>query len=293
MPDKHLMICVGDNISCKDGIRFVSNFFQNKDNLKITLFAVTPTKTQSNSRGSIDSAWKKDADSPGTDLKNNDPFNSVLESCSDYLLRNGFDKENIIRKVSTKKTSTVQDIIHSVETGLYDSLVIGKRSSSFLQDVATGSVSNEILSQSIHFPLWLCRAPDLDRKNVLLCADDSESSLRAADHVGYILQGQPDHSVTIMHIDRNDQCDHQSLFDKIVDKLLENGLGKEKITAKIIKGKQVTKTILKEINQHKYAAVAVGWTGKPSGGRFSMIFHDSSSQGLIKDLEKTALWVIK
>lgn len=293
MPDKHLMICVGDNISCMDGIKFVGNFFQKKANLKITLFAVTPAKTTSNYQVSVDSAREKDIDSPGPDLKNDAPVNSVLESCSEYLRRDGLDKENIIHKVIPKPTSTVQGIISTVKTGLYDSLVIGKRSSSFLQDVVNGSVSTEILSQSIHFPLWICRAPDLDRKNVLLCADDSESSLRAADHVGYILQDQPTHSVTIMHIDRDDQYDHQPLFDKIVANLQKNGLNRERINTKIVKGKRVTKTILKEIDQHKYAAVALGWSGKHSGGRFSMVFHDSSSQELIKDLEKTALWVIK
>ena len=94
----------------------------------------------------------------------------------------------------------VGDIAKEGKIGHYDAVVLGRRGylvfECFLQD----SVTREILDRKIDFPIWVCRQFEENRKNVLLCVDGSKQSLHIADHVGFVLKDEEEHTVTILHI---------------------------------------------------------------------------------------------
>ncbi len=287
---KHFMISMSNDESCKQGIKFVAGFFHNKENIEITLLHISTEKVQ-HSQAFIAAAWERN-EQDDTIEQASAQSRHLLKKGLTLLTKNGFSESQITQKVITKKSSTVKELIYAAESGLYDSLVMGKRYSSFLENLISESVSNEVLSIDISFPLWICREPDSLRKDVLLCADGSSSSERAADHIGYILKDQPDHHVTALLVDTGQGVNQKKLFSRIRERLNDNGIPQENIINKVIKSKQVSLAIREEIDEIKYAVVAIGWTGRTGSGN-KIFSAGSKSQSLLKDLSKTAIWVVK
>ena len=284
---KHLMVSVSLDQSSMHGIKFISSFFHNKKEMSITLFYVSPAPVRNDMSCMTDTWESKDAP-PIIPTQ----IRSTMSYCINYLVKHGFSKENIIQQSVTKKRSTVQDLIHSAQNGRYDSLVLGKRGSSFLENALTGSVSNDLLEMNLNFPLWICREPEEKRQDVLLCIDGSKSSLRAADHIGYILNDQHEHTITILNIDNNHGLGHKKVFGEIFSQLTKSGISPDRIFQKIIKSMRVTSAIHEEIEDNHYAVVAFGWTGTTPRNIKSFV-AGSKSRDLIQDLTKTSLWVIK
>lgn len=71
---------------------------------------------------------------------------------------------------------------------------------------------------------------------------------------------------------------------------MNNGLPGNMIISKMIDEGNIRKTILREAEKGRFAAVAVGQTGV-GRGIFEKIFTGSLCNELVKDLENAALWV--
>jgi len=214
----------------------------------------------------------------------------ALEEVRKSLIKSGFDEERIVTKVRFRMISKVDDIIQEGSQGLYDAVVLGRRGLSRLEEVFDESVSSGILQKTYDFPFWLCRVPDLKRKNVLLCTDGSKPSYRIADHVGFILSSDDKHRVTILQIkkDRKDR-NTEKIFEAVKEHLAKNGFPGERIDAKVIEDSNPAKAILKEADQGEYAVVAAGWTGRGKG-ILKHLFSGSNSYTLFRELERAALW---
>jgi hypothetical protein len=63
-------------------------------------------------------------------------------------------------------------------------------------------------------PLWICPESDLQRKNVLVCVDGSDNAYRAVDHVGFILAGENQHGITLLHVNNNTSRESAEIFAK-------------------------------------------------------------------------------
>ncbi len=155
----------------------------------------------------------------------------------------------------------------------------------------SNSVSREMLDRDVDFPLWICRRPEMGRKNVLLCVDETEPSLRIADHVGFILNGEEDHNVTLFHVDSGEGKNVDVILQQAHTQLTENALPPERIKILVKRSNKVVKTILEEVERGAYAAVAVGRGGAKPKGMFKKWMIGSRSTNLLEILEKAALWV--
>jgi nucleotide-binding universal stress UspA family protein len=286
--ERHLLITVGDDLSSLHGVRFVGSFFENKKAIKLTLVYVAffpesaPRKVQSQ---------RRPEDTGGHSV--GEKGRQAMEESRKLLLLKGFRDEFIDVKLISKRFGTAKDIVKEAKRGLFDAAILGRRGFAVFEKALSTSVSREILEQRIDFPIWICKRPEEGRRNVLLCVDDTEPSLRIADHVGFMVHDE-DHCITIFHADEGEGKNSESIVNQARQALLTNGIAEERIRSKIVRTSRVAGAIAEEAEGNDYAAVAVGrGGGQPKGMLRKWLVGGSVSMKLLDTLEEASLWVSK
>ncbi|MBF0235966.1 MAG: hypothetical protein HQK65_23470 [Desulfamplus sp.] len=239
--EKHFMITVSEDKSCLCGVRFAGYFFSDKQNIKATLFTTAPKPPllwENEHSLTADIHQQKQ-------LQNiHNQINTSLNNAKQVCTQLGFLPENMNTKLQNRLFSKVSDIIQEGEKGLYDAVIIGRRGLTMIEKMFDESVSEELFQQTFTFPLWLCRSVEPNRKNVLLYVDGSETSYRMADHVGYVLNGDTQHRVTIMIMDKKENA--KNILAKTTEHLLGNNFPKNLIDSIILEKGNLAKLILEE-----------------------------------------------
>lgn len=290
MVEKHLLLTVGEQQSAMHGIRFLGRFFSNKEGIKFTLFYTAPRPPAVwEGERTAESAVQAEQQARKIEARGR----KALDSAGKELTSLGFEPENIATQIKARRFSKIMDIIQEGEEGLYDAVVLGRRGLSWLEEAFDESVSKGLLEQKVTFPIWLCRRPELKRKDVLVCVDGSDAAHRIVDHVGFILGQERKHEVTLLYVRKatgRSGEKYEAILSKCKEELLSHGLSEEMIRVKVVESGSPAKAILKEAEQGKFAAVAVGRTGK--GQRLlEKFFLGSVSFKLFRELERSALWV--
>jgi len=283
---KHLLVTVSEQSRYLHGVRFVESFFRDKSAVKVTLFYVAPRIDAP--KGTTDLAQRQ------MNMKTNEIYmkrgQEALDRGCELLIRRGFPPEQVLCRLIAKQFGTVKDIAREGRLGAYDAVVLGRRGYTVFESVLSDSVTKAMMGHDVDFPLWICRQPEQGRRNVLLCVDGSESSLRAADHVGFMVEKEKDHAVAIFHVDTGHGMSVESIVDEAWNKLRENGVEEERISSSVARSSRAVKTILDEVERKRYAAVAVGRVGVQKG-RLKEWMVGSRSMKLLESMEKAALWV--
>ena len=288
--EKHFLVTVSEQKSAFYGVRFVGHLFSNKEEMRVTLFytAPRPPAVWAGER-THESVTESERQAKQYEVKGRD----ALETAKKELIKLGFKQERISTKFKVRRFSKVEDIIQEGAKGLYDAVILGRRGLSLLEAAFDESVTKDLLVEKVNFPIWLCRMPNLERKNVLVCVDGSEHSRRMADHVGFILGEEKSQEVTLLVVKRPGgklKESPENILSKSKEILLSNGFPSEMAKTKVIEARNVSDTILKEAEQGKFAAVALGRTGVGQG-LLKSIFMGSVSDTLFRELKGAALWV--
>jgi nucleotide-binding universal stress UspA family protein len=114
------------------------------------------------------------------------------------LARRGIDSVQVTTAVQMVRMGIVEDILQEARKGLYDALLIGRRGLSKLEKVFMGSVSSSLLDKSHDVPIWMVDGV-VESAKILVPVDGSVNSLRAVDHLAFILRGNPHAEITLFH----------------------------------------------------------------------------------------------
>lgn len=287
--EKHLLLTISDDASSMHGVRFVCSFFKNKANIKLTLLYVASTfESSETKRESPPRKVDKGIADAGRDKGR-----LTMEECRKLLILRGYKEDSINTKLINKRFGTVKDIVIEARAGLYDAAVLGRRGFAVFEKALSSSVSREILEQRIDFPIWICKRSEEERKNVLLCVDETSPSQRIADHIGFMLQDE-DHRITLFHVDDGEGQNTDLILSEARQTLLDHNIAKERITDLVVRTPRVAAAILEEAEKGAYAVVAVGRGGGQPKGMFKQwLVGGSRSMKLLDTLEKAALWVSK
>lgn len=287
--NKHLLVTISDDQTAHWGLKFVCAFFQNKEDVRLTLFYTAPQPP---------AVWAEEKNFES--LRQNDESaeaiiaagKTAMAAARGIFLKGGFAPGQVDDKIISRNFSRIGDIIREGESGLYDAVVFGRRGLLKLENFLDKSATEEMLEAKFAFPVWICRDVDYSRHGVLLCVDDSEAFRRIADHVGFILQGETAHPVTLLRVVRkSDSVDQpEGLFSEAIATLEENGFPKRLIRTRLEVSDDVPAAILREADRGRYAAVGVGRTMKRRG-KLAEIFTTSVTMALLRKLSGAALWV--
>jgi nucleotide-binding universal stress UspA family protein len=262
----------------------------NKENLKLTLFYTAP-KPPAIWAGEKTLDEVTEAEHMASQYKARGQ--KALNTAKRWLLKSGFDSQQLQTKFLVQKYSKLKEIIQEGETGLYDALVLGRRGLSRLEETFEESVSKGLFDTPVSFPVWVCRKPDMERKGVLVCTDGSASALRVADHVGFILGDEETHGVTLMVVQRKagaSRVDAQETLSKGREALIKAGLSAGRIGERVVVHGNPARAILEEAEKGRHASVAIGRTGL-GRGLMKRFFLGSVSYALFRELRGAALWL--
>ena len=282
---KKLLFTVSEDPNMFNGLRFLCRFFQNKERFELTLLCMAAQdSTYCRWRGNGHKAASESA-SPEQD--------SNWQQAQDEALRmlqwEGFRPERIRVRSASSMLCRIEDIEHEVGNDSYDGLVMGRRGLNRLKDFTSKSLSHRVFERQPDIPLLLCRKPDVNRKNVLLCVDDSESSQNMARFVASMLQGES-HLVTLCNIikDSDEQRDKSiEIFKRCEETMRGEGFDTGLLRHMIYPSDYAPRAILDNANWGKFAVVAVG---NATNGRKNL-FHGSVSDFLFTELTESVLWV--
>ncbi len=288
---KHFLLAVSNDPSHQYGARFLGYFFHEKINIFLDLLNISPNPRKT----MLDPGDPGPAEQTKMRGAYQEKGRQALKSAADKLESFGFPRDNLKTDLQLQTLSTVKDLVHYGQKGLYDSLVLGRRGLSMLEGLIQDSVSSRILDEEFHMPIWICREPEREKRNVLLCSDGSEPSLRASDHVGFILDSEPGHEITVLHV-RNSAMPVAAdvVMKKTMERLEENGIPLSRIHQTIMDSSNVSGTILDFARHHRFAAIAMGRKGcDRSVSGWGCWFMGSVSADLLKNLHGACLWIHK
>ena len=245
-------------------------------------------------------------------LKKNDLFaRKLLDDCRDEMENKGIASDRIECIIKKRNLGFAKDIIDYAQKERYDAIVVGRRGLSGLFKMDAGSVTTDILEQSQVIPVWLVDG-EVASSEMLMAIDGSEASLRAVDHVSFILSGNSDVHLTLLHVTSNarnyceidleeqpnpeleeivargDKACIDQFYPHAIKKFKDAGISEDRIKIETVKGsRRAGKTILDFAQKGNYGTVIIGRRGVNKS-----FFMGSVSRYLINKISNRALWIV-
>lgn len=242
--------------------------------------------------------------------KNEASSRSLLAKYKDLMIGMGIDSDRIDVASQPKLQCVAKDIIDFGQKCPYDAIAVGRRGFSRIQRTFMGSVTSNILEHSTAIPVWLIDGTVTSAK-ILVAMDGSASSMRAIDHLGFMIGESETADITLFSVipkikitgEENSAKDKDNL-DKIIsmsrkqktDQILLNakallekaGLKENQISIKISsRFLNPGKAIINESEKGHYGTIVVGRSGVTKS-----IFTGSVSRYVINNMSNRALWIV-
>jgi nucleotide-binding universal stress UspA family protein len=308
---KKILIAVDGSPYSTHSLRYLGQLFQQLPEIHFHLLSLVPAS----SAGSAAKDWLTEAEllntvSPATRNLLATQKKYMLQA-TDTLKRLGIAEEQVHTSVRLSPRSVAQDIIHEARQGKYDALLIGRRGIGKLEKMIMGSVSATILEKCHDVPLWIIDGQVNSRK-FLVPVDGTCHSLKAIDHLAFILAGNPYAEVTLFYskallgshpkIEPKDfyavwgetWCEEHlrredSLFHAPKQLLLDSGFPEERIFLKeTFMGIDPSRQILRQALIDDFGTIVMGRRGEEaSKGLFRGV-----SDRVLHMAEEVAIWII-
>jgi hypothetical protein len=277
--EKHLLVCVSDDGTAAYSVRFIRDFFDSPCDVHMTLFHVAPKGGEWGVHNPVQKGLK------------------LLEKTKAWFVDNSHCKESKIKIKSISSGGGIaREIVQEGHKGMYDAVVLGRQTSFLFEELFDYSVSHRVLWEDITFPLWFCKCPQsVPKKDILLCLGDGAPTERIVDHVGFMLNDNPDHNVTLLHVYNAKESNAEAarkLFAAANKILAVNGVDESRITQRSLEDSNIAKAIQTEAAKKHYAVVALGRAHHEQTAKEKLI-PESISVKLLRKLEGSALWISK
>ncbi|WP_319407174.1 universal stress protein [uncultured Desulfosarcina sp.] len=308
--EKKVLIAVDDSRHSENAVRYAAGVYETVKEMKIVLFHVEPTISQY----LVDEAKTKPgayAELQKLMRKSHQAAQAMLEKDKALMVSSGVAEKDIQVMSLPRKFGAAKDILEYGTALLYDAIIVGRRGLSGLAEVFIGSVSANIVDNSQLVPVWLVdeKSPS---QEVMVAVDGSESSLRAVDHLAFILGGNTEMTITFFHvaprlsdvcpidfsetdtsqleavIQQGDKACIDRFYAHALKKLEEAGIEERQIKVDVRKGGlRVGKSVLEAYRKGKFGTLIVGRRGMNK-----QFFTGSVSRSLVNQFSKGALWVV-
>lgn len=307
--EKKILIAVDDSIHCRNAVDYAVRISSAVKNLTYTLYHVQPAISQFLvDEAKTDGLKLQDLKRLGE--RHEKTALSLLSQCRQRMMDMGVSPSHIQIVSHPRKLGKAKDIIDYAQQGQYDAIVVGRRGLSKLQETLSGSTTANLLENSRVVPVWIVDG-EVTSSRMMIAVDGSETSLRAVDHLSYMLSGNADITVQLFHIvpKFSDFCpvtfeepaeplekmliqgdkrciDH--FYAHAMQRFKEAGFKESQIRMKTVECLyHVGSAILEEAKAGKYGTVVVGRRG---GG--NAFFMGSVSRSVIAKAANCALWVV-
>jgi nucleotide-binding universal stress UspA family protein len=307
--EKKILLAVDGSIHSKHAIQYAVKMASVVKNLTFTLLHVQPALSQF----LLDEArtdFKAQDELKKVVRRNAEDAQRMLEKYKAQMVRMGIAERHIDMATQPRLLGLAKDILERAKEGLYDAIVVGRRGLSRAQKAFMGSVTAKLAEHGRVTPLWIVDGNVISTR-ILLAVDGSEYSLRAVDHLSFMVGDNPDISVTLFHVmprfsnycvidfDKKETDFQQVLaqgdrrcIDRFYvharEKFNEAGIQERQIEVKVTKRSvNVGKAIVDEAKKGDYGTVVIGRRGASKA-----FFMGSVSRYVLDRISNRALWLV-
>ena len=197
--EKKILLAVDDSVHTKNAMEYAVRISSEVTDLFFTLFYGQPMISQF----LMDEA-EKDAQAK-SELKklvrkNQSAAVKTLDKLKNHMVRLGISEDRIDTSTQPRMLGLAKDIMDKAQQGLYDAIVVGRRGLSKVQQAIMGSVTANLIEHATFIPVWLVDGKVVS-SDIMLAVDGSESSLRAVDHLSFLVGENSHIKVTLFHVE--------------------------------------------------------------------------------------------
>ena len=196
--EKKILLAVDDSVHSKNAVNYVVNMASTVKKPKFTLFHVQPCVSQYLLE-EAEKNLKAKAELKNLIRKNGEASQRILEKCKTQMVNMGIGENCIEMTTQPRILGIAKDIIDRAQQGLYDAIVVGRRGLSRIQKAFMGSLAADLVEHSKIIPVWVVDG-EIKSQKIMLAIDGSESSLKAVDHLSFMVGGNPDVKITLYHV---------------------------------------------------------------------------------------------
>ena len=308
--DKKILLAVDDSLQSKDAVKYAVTISSSVKDLHYVLLHVQPMISlylQDEAQKSLQARAELDK----VVKKNDASARKMLEQYQNNMVRMGIDEDRTEIVTQPRVLGLTKDILDFGHVGRYDAMVVGRRRMSRLQEVVMGRVSSNLLEHSQFIPVWLVDG-EVASDKIIVAVDGSESSLRAVDHISFMLMGNPNVAVTLLHVMNNAKEFYEESLDEepsaeledlvssgdnkridqfystAVKKFKDAGLSESQIDIQTLEGRRRPGKVIIEIAEKgNFGTVVIGRRGINKA-----FFTGSVSHYVINKASGCALWVV-
>jgi nucleotide-binding universal stress UspA family protein len=236
---------------------------------------------------------------------------ALLDEGRGALLRGGVAEARITTRALAYGQGIAQDLIAYAEKGRLDAIVAGRRGISGLQAFFMGSVSSNLVQQSMEIPVWVVGGKVTPRR-ILVAVDGRENALRALDHVAFMLGPPKEVRLTLVHMRPRlrDYCEIEigdvdpetearmvardpvgcvaNFYPKVQAKLKTFGFDPDHVTFKALDTlTSVAGGIVKEAEKGDYDTIVLGRRGGEARGFTGRVSHH-----VLNSVDDRAIWIV-
>lgn len=314
--EKKILLAIDDSEHAKNAVRYAATISSAVKNLTYTLFHVQPTisqylvdeaETSPKAKAALEKMCKKQTEQGMR----------ILEEQKARMANLGIDGGRIELVTVPRNAGLAKDILQYAQDRYYDAIVVGRRGLSRLQEVFMGSLTRNLLEFSEIIPVWIIDR-EISSSTIMLAVDGSASSFRAADHLSFMVGGNPSARITLFHVTpdvkdcfdldsdanaKTAEADEKELGEilKSGDKkcmdifqdharrmFAEAGLSESQVTLKAVQSQGgIGKQIMQEFKKGKYGTLVIGRRGINKS-----FFMGSVSDYLLNKASDCALWLV-
>jgi nucleotide-binding universal stress UspA family protein len=308
--EKKILIAVDDSRQSQNAVQYAAAIYGVQEEVKFILMHVQPTISQY----LLDEAQKSPrayAELEKINRRNSEAGQRLLENSKAQMVALGMTAGDIQLTNRPRTLGVAKDILEYSAAGHLDAIIVGRRGLSGLEEVFLGSVSANIIENTVVTPVWLVDGKG-SGKDILLAVDGSESSYRAVDHLAFIMGGNTDVKIVFFHVTPRlkDFCpvdfeeDTTAELENIIrqgdkdcidhflshakKRLDEAGIRENQISFKVRDGiMRVGKAVLDEYRAGDFGTLVVGRRGVNK-----KFFTGSVSRYLVNKFADGALWIV-
>ncbi|MBI9086297.1 MAG: universal stress protein [Desulfobacterales bacterium] len=236
---------------------------------------------------------------------------ALLEAHRAKMVKGGVDAVRIEIQTRPRLVSVADDLLALSHAGSYDAIVVGRRGIGYLHEMVMGSVAANLANNSQITPIWIVDG-DVSGEKTLLAVDGSSRSLRALDHLAFILGGQSENRIHMIHVqpwlrdcceidmdeppspevetamldgDRKCMRDFSSQAKAVLGQygFDDDRIDLTTVAARVFAGK----AILEAAGKGEYGTVVIG-----KGGESKSTFLGSVSRKVLQKASNLAVWIV-
>jgi len=194
-----ILAAVDGSIHSFNALRYLSYLFTDLADINVHLLCVVPGGSPR-----IGMEWVDERDQmtmASTQVRAKlSAAKRFMEEAVLQLGRRGIAPSQVTTDVKLSRSSVAVDILTEAQKGLYDALLIGRRGIGKIEELFMGSsLSTSMAERCYNIPLWIVDGK-VNSRRFLLPVDSSFNSLKAADHLGFILANNPYAEVSLLHL---------------------------------------------------------------------------------------------